>query len=318
MSLTLSLSAGVVFAQRPTPAGLGRIGVTTFGPAGLSPDVRTKMEEAATAGLRASGAEVVSTTELARARGKASLGACTDWPCEQRLAALTDTKYWLRGTCQVDASSYRLHLELVDARTGSVSAARDDTCDICTEADAAETANVAASALKASFDHGHVNAAEPAAVKRPLLAVPAAAALGPGSPAAVIGTTPTGAQKPASGAGGPPTWRRVVPWMAFAAAAVAGAGGIYYLAINGDTGCKSTAMGGGNCLYHTDTVWRWGVPLLAAGAAFAATGIVLVIGNDSPTHDKSSGAGINERTADASTSTRIVISFDRLAVAGTF
>ena len=57
--------------------------------------------------------------------------------------------YVLRGTLEVEGRSYALRLEMLDGKTGSVLATREDRCEICTESEAFETANTAASTLKA-------------------------------------------------------------------------------------------------------------------------------------------------------------------------
>ncbi|MEO5767347.1 MAG: hypothetical protein ABIS92_03270 [Polyangia bacterium] len=250
-----------------------RIGIGTIGPASLPADLRIRLEDAAATGLKASGAEVMTAAELARARGAAALGSCSDLLCEQRLAQVTDTRYWLRGTCQLDTSTYRLHLELVDARSGAVVVARDDTCDICTEADAAETASVAASALKAALGRAPT-AASPVAAVAPAAATTRemATASDPeqhkGTPA-VITPVPAGVDNDR------PLWRRALPWVAFAAAAGAAAGGIYYLAINNE-GFQCKGMPTTNCRIYNDTLWGQAVPLLAVSAALIASGVVLL------------------------------------------
>lgn len=57
--------------------------------------------------------------------------------------------YVLRGTLEVEGRSYALRLEMLDGRTGAVLATREDRCEICTETEALETWNTAASTLKA-------------------------------------------------------------------------------------------------------------------------------------------------------------------------
>ena len=260
-------------APAPAPAKPGgdRIGVATIGPPGLAADLRIRLEDAAAAGLRASGAQVVSATELSRARAAASLGACTDAVCEQRLAQITDTRYWLRGTCVLDTSTYRIHLELADARTGAVVGARDDTCDICTEAEAAESVNIAASALKAKLTRAAP--ASPAAAR----AVPA----GAGAAAAPLPTAPEPPRTDGDGSiasveadtGERPAWQRVLPWVAFGAAAGSFALGGYYLAIDGD---ETQCMGAAGCISNNDTQVEW-VTLFGVGTALAATGVVLLM-----------------------------------------
>lgn len=282
---TLLLFAGAAVAEPTTPAaGGGRIGVAMIGPAALPTDLRIRLEDAAANGLKAAGAQVVTAGELSRARAGAALGSCSDALCERRLAQVTDIRYWLRGTCQLDTSTYRLHLELVDARSGAVVVARDDTCDICTEADAAETANMSASALKAAL--GRTGGGAPAA--SPAVATTDGRQLGAGdsgTPGEKPAASPTGGEGAADARA--PWWRRSLPWAAFGAAAAAGVGGIYYLAVDEDASqCKGGQMG--TCRELNDTLWRQAVPLLALSAALATTGVLLLTMDRSPGPDSAS------------------------------
>jgi|GEM_PF-2372293 len=306
LALTVILSvlaggAALAGTGGPVRNQVGRIGIGEIGPPGLSVELRIRLEDALAAGLAASGAEVISAAELARARERAGLETCAEPHCEQRLAQLTETHLWLRGTCALDTSTYRLHLELVDAESGTVRAARDDVCDICTESDVAAIANVAASALKASL------AGAPA---------PRSWSAASGAPPPL--TPPSGSTSPTTGRpdlaatnGGRSFWRRALPWTALVAAAGAGAAGAYYLRLNDR--CTGLTLEN-TCQYHYDTVWQ-GVPLLALAAALAATGIILLALPDRPGQATSPPApGLGR----ADTSPRIVASFDSIAITGRF
>ncbi|MES1172218.1 MAG: hypothetical protein ABUL77_03185 [Bacteroidota bacterium] len=286
---TAAASAGAGKSSAP-PA---RIGIGPIGPPSLPADLRIKLEDAAAAGLTASGASVVTAGELARARAAAGLGTCADLVCERRLAQSTDTRTWLRGTCLLDTSTYRLHLELIDAATGAVLAARDDTCDICTEADVADLANVAASALKTSL----ARSATPVSRAAPV----------PGVGAGAGDTAPPRDDKPRSEGATTPTWRRVLPWVAFAGAAAAITTGVYYLAADGDeTDCMKT----GKCQLLRDTRLFPALPYLGLGVALAATGVV-VLSLPGPTAASENGAA-------AQSTARLIVSPGGIAVSGTF
>ena len=305
------LVAGGAFGQQPGGAptaglaknesstGVGKIGVGTIGPPTLPADVRIKLEDAAAAGLTASGAQVVSAAELSRARATAALGTCSDPVCERRLAEITDTRYWLRGTCQLDTSTYRLHLELVDARSGAVAAARDDTCDICTEADAADLTNVAASSLKATLTHSQT---------QQVTAAP---------PLPSISHTANSDKPSDQGAGrdGPEgsAMRRALPWMFFAGAAAAVGVGAYALSIDGD--CVD--MKQGICKGWYQTTWRLAVPLFAVGSALTTTGIILLGSPPAPTIPGTIASSSATSRA-AAAPTQIIISPSGIAIAGRF
>jgi hypothetical protein len=305
-------AGGAAFGQPrpPDSPAVGRIAIGAIGPSTLAPDLRINLEEAVAAGLQASGAQVVTATDLAAVRTKGGMGNCSDANCEHRLAQITQTQYWLRGSCLLDVSTYRLHLELVDASTGRVRAARDDTCDICTEAEIVATANVAASALKASLG---TPTRTPRATASPAQPATAAAAVDPvpaNASAPVLASTPTAASTM------PPLWRRLLPWGAFAAAAAASAGGIYYLSIDG-RGVEPCGGTPRTCDSYNDVFWRMGVPLLAAGAALATTGIVLLALRDGTDRTQPATQQKVARAAPETTA-RLVISFDGVSIAGSF
>jgi hypothetical protein len=310
--LATFLAGAAAFGQQASEnrvENIDRIAMGAIGPAALPSDLRTKLEDAAAAGLRASGAEVVSALEVSRARTNAGLGSCADPVCQRRAAELAGAQYWLRGTCQLDVSTYHLHLELVDARSGAVRVARDDTCDICTEADVALTANVAASALKVALAR-----ARPSPVSVPLAAAPTPNPV----PRQGAGASRDGATAPPSTVtqavettAKRPLWLRVLPWAAFTAAAAAIAGGAYYLAID-DRGLDCPEKG--HCANQYDTLWQ-GVPLVALGGALAATGIVLLSVQRGPSEPgPTAPAKVTERRS----LPEIMISLDRVAVSGHF
>ena len=104
-------------ADRPT------VSVVPVGGEKASADVRARIAQSLAEGLIASGADVS--------------------------AAPDEATYLLRGRVEIEGRSYTLHLEMLDRKTGSVVASREDRCEICTESEAFETANTAASTLKA-------------------------------------------------------------------------------------------------------------------------------------------------------------------------
>jgi hypothetical protein len=293
---------------------VGRIAIGAIGPSTLAPDLRIDLEEAVAAGLQASGAQVVTATDLAAVRTKGGMGNCSDANCEHRLAQITQTQYWLRGTCLLDVSTYRLHLELVDAGTGRVRAARDDTCDICTEAEIVATANVAASALKVSLGTPMRTPPATGSPAKPAAGTAAANPVPANASAPVLASTPTAAGTM------PPLWRRLLPWGAFATAAAASAGGIYYLSIDG-RGVEPCGGTPRTCDSYNDVFWRMGVPLLAVGAALATTGIILLTlrdgsdRNEPAAHEKVTGTAAGTVPGNVA---QLVISFDGVSIAGSF
>lgn len=224
--------AADVVPTAPAPAPTATFSVVEIGPGTLPRSLTADLEAAAAAGLAAAGAKVV-------ARVPASPGE----PGPDTL---------LRGTCQVDGSTYRLHLVLEDAQTGNTLVARDDVCEICTEKDAADAVNIAASALKTALDHAPRPAPQRTATPAPLVS-------DAGGKAA-----PRSATRP--------RWRRILPWVAVGAGAAGMGIGAYYLAVDG----KGKDCMDGICGRFNDSK-AWGIEGLAIGAAVAATGLVFIL-----------------------------------------
>ena len=163
----------------------------------------------------------------------------------------------------IEGSTYRVRLDLVDGSTGAVAVSRQDTCEICTEHDVVEATNIAASALKATFDRtAHASTVSPAGtVPNP-------------PPAGVDLTSIPDHADPA----GPPMWLRVAPWVAFAAAAGAIGTGVYYLAHDGEmTSCNlMTDDGKPLCRDINKTALQGGL-WLGAGAVAGALGVIALV-----------------------------------------
>ena len=233
---SLLLSTGARAADTvpaaPPAAPTATFSVAEIGPDTLPRSLTADLEAAAAAGLAAAGAKVVARVPAA--------------PGEARPNTL------LRGTCQVEGSTYHMHLMLEDAQTGATLISRDDVCEICTEKDAAETVNIGASALKTALDHTPRAMAQPTA------------------PPVRLDTRPQPARAASRG-----SWRRVLPWVAVGAGAVGMGVGVYYLAIDGKgTGdCHTVAL---MCGQFNDSK-AWGIEWLSIGAAVAATGLVFVL-----------------------------------------
>jgi len=200
-----------------------------MGPATLASEFAERLATAAGAGLTAAGGDVL--------------------PAVSGAPSSATPDYLLRGTCAVEGSTYRLHLELVDARTQAVAVGRDDLCEICTETEVAEATNVAASALKVALERS-LRAPAPA----PTLVLPAKAAPRSVEPRGVA------------------PWRRALPWVAFGVGAAALGTGVYYLAIEGHGTDYNSMVDGDTRLY--DKTWQYALPCLAVGAAAVVVGIL--------------------------------------------
>jgi hypothetical protein len=262
-------------ATAPSPRAVSttKFGVLGIGPASLPNNLAAALEAAAAAGLTASGGDV-----LARALTVREAGSCDTAACVRGVAADSGARYLLRGTCQIDASTYRVRLELVDGASGTVAAAREDTCEICTEHDVIDATNIAASALKATLDR----TATPGTAARVAPAVDLS-------------------KRDAAGKTGPavtrPLWLRVAPWVAFVAAAGAIGAGAYYLSLN-DKRTSNDELGQPTRIY--DTGWQGG-PLIGAGVVAAALGVLALTWTPSAEGTAASPGRTAPRSAPAAT-----------------
>ncbi len=248
--------AAVAHAEPVQPAPLRA--PTTFtvevGPAGLPRGLATQLEAAATAGLVAAGATVLPRSPSPPPGSCPTGAACVQPTTGPGGGAIT----LLRGTCQIEGSTYRVHLELVDPRSGSVLMSRDDLCEICTEKDVTESTNIAASALKAALDQAQTRAPRVPAI----VAAPAAA------PVALDLRDQDHRRGPGQ------FLRRAAPWIAVGAGAYAIGAGIYFLSLSGkETGYDMNRKVNAKIYDTTGQGLIW----IGAGAAVAAAGLVFVI-----------------------------------------
>jgi len=155
--VALLLAGGVARAERPKILVLPVAGTTAD--AGF----RQRVARALSEGLMASGGEVVAPTATALPEN------CTTAACLSGAARATGAAFMLRATVEEEGRSYVFKLEMLDGQSGAVLAQRENRCEICTDAEALEIANAAASALKAQ-------ALKKPSAPAPPPAVPAAAA----------------------------------------------------------------------------------------------------------------------------------------------
>jgi hypothetical protein len=136
----LLLAAGAARAERPKILVLpvaGKVADAGF---------RDRVAQALSEGVIASGGEVV-----AQPSGAAALPAegCTTPACLAGAARATGAALLLRAVVEEEGRSYAFKLEMLDGQSGALLAQRENRCEICTDAEALEIANAAASALKA-------------------------------------------------------------------------------------------------------------------------------------------------------------------------
>src|SRR6478752_5669459 len=160
----LLFASAVAHAERPKILVLPVTGKTAD--AGF----RQRVGQALSEGLIASGGEVVAPPT-----GAAALPAdgCTTPACLAGASRATGAAFLLRAAVDEEGRSYSFKLEMLDGQSGAVLAQRENRCEICTDGEALEIANAAASALKAQ------------ALKKP------APGAGPGASAETVGPART-------------------------------------------------------------------------------------------------------------------------------
>jgi len=120
---------------------------------GADPTLRQRVTQAIGEGLMASGSEVVAPAGVAGAAPTAE--SCNTATCLSAAARASGAAYLLRAIVEEEGRSYTFKLEMLDGQSGAVIAQRENRCEICTDAEALETANTAASALKMqALKHG--------------------------------------------------------------------------------------------------------------------------------------------------------------------
>ena len=136
----LLFASGIAHAERP------KILVLPVTGKAADAGFRQRVGQALSEGLIASGGEVVALPT-----GAAALPAegCTTPACLAGAARATGAAFLLRAAVDEEGRSYTFKLEMLDGQSGAVLAQRENRCEICTDSEALEIANAAASALKA-------------------------------------------------------------------------------------------------------------------------------------------------------------------------
>jgi hypothetical protein len=139
LGLALLCAASAARAERPK--------ILVLPVAGKAPDVsfRQRVAQSLSEGVIASGGEVVPLPT-----GAAALPpeGCSTPACLSGAARATGAAWLLRASVEEEGRTYAFKLEMLDGQSGAVLAQRENRCEICTDAEALEIANAAASALK--------------------------------------------------------------------------------------------------------------------------------------------------------------------------
>jgi hypothetical protein len=226
-------------AERPT------VSVVPVGGEKAPADVRARIAQSLAEGLIASGADVS--------------------------AAPDEATYLLRGRVEIEGRSYTLHLEMLDRKTGSVVASREDRCEICTETEAFETANTAASTLKAMVFKRTGAGGAPAA---PSGGPPVASAAPAAAPASGSASAP-GASLAVTAPASPTERHAALGWTGVATGLAAGVAGAILIGIDGNGTCPDYPAKACPNEFQTRT---GGIVLVAGGVLAVAAGVLALLG----------------------------------------
>ncbi len=158
LAVALLLACGVARAERPKILVLPVAGKVA------DPGFRQRVAQSLSEGLIASGGEVVAAPTGA----DAVPAGCATPACLSSAARATGAAFLLRAVVEEEGRTYTFKLEMLDGQSGAVLAQRENRCEICTDSEALEIANAAASALKAqAVKKPGAPAAPPAAASTP-------------------------------------------------------------------------------------------------------------------------------------------------------
>jgi hypothetical protein len=252
-----SVVAGLLCCHAAHAADRPTISIVPVAGDHAPPDVRARISQSLAEGLIASGADVS--------------------------AAPDEATYLLRGRVDIEGRSYTLHLEMLDRKTGSVVASREDRCEICTEAEAFETANTAASTLKALVFKRPPGAAPPAGTTATTPATPPAAApkLASATPApGAPGSGGEAASAPGArlgiGAAATPSERHTtLGWTGVATGLAAGVVGAILIGVDGNGTCPDYPAKACPKEYATRP---GGIALVAGGVVAVVAGVLALLG----------------------------------------
>jgi hypothetical protein len=254
----LLLAGGVARAERPK--------ILVLPVAGKAADAvfRERVAQALSEGLIAAGGEVVAPPS-----GALALPAegCATPACLSAAARATGAALLLRASVEEEGRSYSFKLEMLDGQSGAVLAQRENRCEICTDAEALEIANAAASALKAQ-------ALKKLAPPAPGPTVTVAPNAGPEQPAVAPGAAAAVLERPVAEAGASgeqSSARTLLSWVGVGLGVAAIIAGSVLIHLNDHGTCTLSGMQQ-SCpnLYDTKS---GGIGLIGAGLVVGVTGI---------------------------------------------
>ncbi|HZS36062.1 MAG TPA: hypothetical protein VFF06_04515 [Polyangia bacterium] len=151
-SLSLGVLVLMALAHPAAAQGRERVAVVSFkmiGGALADPNQQQQVRASLVGGLAASSFEVVPQAEVEAAlQGAAELARCDTAACLRRVGELVKARWVVRGQLESVGANWLIQIELIDVRDSTTAAHADETCDVCTVAEAKEKLSNAAAALR--------------------------------------------------------------------------------------------------------------------------------------------------------------------------
>lgn len=133
--------------------GLQRVAVVRLDFQGAIPEAgRTRIAQRVVEGLAAARFEVLAGEALSRRLESSSARPCAEPSCYPAFARALGVGYLVSGGISEQGKTYEIRLELMNGRTGETLASVRERCETCGLEDAAEKANLAASALRTRLE----------------------------------------------------------------------------------------------------------------------------------------------------------------------
>jgi hypothetical protein len=150
--LLMALAAGRAHAQGDGP-GIQRVAVVKLDFAGSVPEaMRSRIAQRVVEGLAAARFEVLAGDGLQRRLQQIGAPACSDPSCYTDFARSLGVGYLVSGRIAEQDKTYDIKFDLINGRTGAILASVHERCETCGLEDAAEKVSLASSALRTRLE----------------------------------------------------------------------------------------------------------------------------------------------------------------------
>ncbi|MEK6608003.1 MAG: hypothetical protein AABZ30_10110 [Myxococcota bacterium] len=209
----------------------------------VADEVRVTLRRGVVGGFASGGGDPRDVEDVDRAlAANPALAGCTTSPCLRRIGELVGAPLVVATQVEIVGSSYTFRLRLAETADGATRAAIEESCDVCTMAEASDALSRAAALLAKPVARPPVPAGEPSAETRRKRETK-------------------------------PRWRRALPWAALG-------GGVFGLGVGAglvvlDGG--GTCDGAGECPREYDTGSAGIATLAVGGVLLVGAGVLWLI-----------------------------------------